>query len=188
MTEKREAILDATLTLLSSKGFHGFSIRDVAREAGVATGTVYLYFADREDLIKQLHTKIIEKVAQYLAEGHNPDQPLFEQFHAMCLSFWKLFLEQPAMLLSKSQFDHLPSDELRTRHDDAKAVLHVMFTFFENGRREKLLKDLPDEILFSLGFEPCFEIARKQLLGLIVLDDEMLNSIIFASWDAIQLK
>ncbi|MDF3012757.1 MAG: TetR/AcrR family transcriptional regulator, partial [Cellvibrio sp.] len=36
---KCDIILAATLNLLASRGFHGFSIRDVAKEAGVATGT-----------------------------------------------------------------------------------------------------------------------------------------------------
>ncbi|MEX0614479.1 MAG: TetR/AcrR family transcriptional regulator, partial [Methylophaga sp.] len=36
---KRDAILNATLELLASSGFHGFSIKQLAAKAGVATGT-----------------------------------------------------------------------------------------------------------------------------------------------------
>jgi TetR/AcrR family transcriptional repressor of multidrug resistance operon len=103
----------------------------------------------------------------------------------MCRSFWSLFKQQPAIILSKGQFDHLPPDLLRNRHEEAKVVLEPLFTFFLRGREQGLLKDFPDEILFSLAFEPYFEIARKSLQGFVVVDDAMLDHIIRASWDAI---
>lgn len=185
---KRDVILDATLHLLASRGFHGFSIRDVAKEAGVATGTVYLYFDDREDLIEKLHSQIIEIVRREVLFTVSKDVPLYQQFQQMCRRFWSLFNKQPAIILSKGQFDHLPVDLLRSRHEDAKIVLEPLFTFFSEGRTEKILKDLPDEILFSLAFEPYFEIARKSLQGFMEVDDSVLERVIGATWDSIALQ
>nr|WP_324259160.1 helix-turn-helix domain-containing protein [Cellvibrio fontiphilus] len=185
---KCELILAATLKLLASRGFHGFSIRDVAKESGVATGTVYLYFADREDLIKKLHSQIIETVGREVFISVEKEMSLYEQFQGMCRRFWVLFQQQPEMILSKGQFDHLPADLLRSRHEEAKLVLEPLFTFFIRGREQHLLKNFPDEILFSLAFEPYFEIARKSLQGFVSIDDNMLEQIIHASWDAIAVQ
>ena len=41
---KREAILAAARTLFAQKGYEETTIADIAREAGIAVGTVYLYF------------------------------------------------------------------------------------------------------------------------------------------------
>jgi TetR/AcrR family transcriptional repressor of multidrug resistance operon len=185
---KREVILDATLALLASRGFHGFSIRDVAKEAGVATGTVYLYFEDREDLIKKLHGQIIETVGQQVFVAVEKEISLYQQFQGMCRRFWSVFQQQPEIILSKGQFDHLPVDLLRSRHEEAKVVLEPLFTFFICGREQQILKDFPDEILFSLAFEPYFEIARKSLQGFVGVDEAMLERIICASWDAIAVR
>lgn len=182
---KREAILHATLHLLAHKGFHGFSIKQVADSAGVAAGTVYLYFNDREDLILQLHTQIMDQVAQHIFAEHDPQQPLFEQFRQLCLSLWHLFKRNPEIVLSKNQFDHLPPDLLRNRHADAKTTFYPLISFFERGRKEGVLKDLPDDILFSLGFEHYFALARKVMIGLVDLDDRVLEALILAGWDAI---
>jgi TetR/AcrR family transcriptional repressor of multidrug resistance operon len=184
---KCDIILDATLNLLASRGFHGFSIRDVAKEAGVATGTVYLYFEDREDLIKKLHDQIVETVGREVFVAMSRELSLFQQFHHMCRNFWDLFKRRPAIILSKGQFDHLPADLLRSRHEATKVVLEPLFTFFLCGREQQVLKNFPDEILFSLAFEPYFEIARKSLQGFVVVDDAMLERIIRASWDSIAL-
>lgn len=188
MVSKCETILAATLRLLANKGFHGFSVRDVAKEAGVATGTLYLYFEDREDLINKLHGQIINRVASELRATHQAGLPLKEQFKNLGLTFWQLFMREPEMLLSKSQFDHLPPDLLLNLHELARQELTPLFDFFLQGRTSAELGDLPDDILFSLGFGPIFEIARKKLLGLIEVDDVMLEKILGASWEAISHK
>lgn len=185
---KREAILDATLRLLAHKGFHGFSIKQVAEQAGVAAGTVYLYFHDRDDLIRQLHSDILARVAQYIFAEHDSKKTLFEQYRHLCLSFWYFCEEQPDMLLCKAQFDHLPPDVIRIQHTDAKATFFPLVTFFDQGRSSGIMNDLPDEILFSLGFEPYFDLARKHALELIRIDEALLDRVILLSWNAITVQ
>ena len=52
--ERREAILAAALDEFSSRGFEAARLDDVARRAGVAKGTIYLYFRDKESLFQEL--------------------------------------------------------------------------------------------------------------------------------------
>ncbi len=51
---KREAILEATIRVLRDRGLSGLKVEEVAREAEVGKGTVYLYFQDKQDLLKAL--------------------------------------------------------------------------------------------------------------------------------------
>src|SRR6202040_177631 len=51
---RRDAILEAALDEFSAKGFAAARLDDVARRAGVAKGTIYLYFADKESLFQEL--------------------------------------------------------------------------------------------------------------------------------------
>jgi AcrR family transcriptional regulator len=50
----RAGILDAAEELIAAKGLHGAALVDIARRAGVAVGTLYNYFADRDDLVRAL--------------------------------------------------------------------------------------------------------------------------------------
>ena len=52
--ERRQAILAAALDEFSSRGFEAARLEDVARRAGVAKGTIYLYFRDKESLFQEL--------------------------------------------------------------------------------------------------------------------------------------
>src|SRR5881398_356079 len=49
--DKRDAILRAATDVFASRGFFNAQVADVARAAGVAAGTVYLYFRSKDDLL-----------------------------------------------------------------------------------------------------------------------------------------
>ena len=53
--EKRNLILKAATKLFARRGFFNAQVADVAREAGVAAGTVYLYFQGKDDLLISMH-------------------------------------------------------------------------------------------------------------------------------------
>ncbi len=48
---KRDAILRAAIDVFAERGFFNAQVADVARAAGVAAGTVYLYFHSKDDLL-----------------------------------------------------------------------------------------------------------------------------------------
>jgi AcrR family transcriptional regulator len=56
--EKRDAILAAARSVFAEKGYEGSTIADIAKEAGVAAGTVYLYYASKTDLFAALSQQL----------------------------------------------------------------------------------------------------------------------------------
>lgn len=62
--DKRAAILAAGMTLFSRYGYRRTSIEEVAREAGIAKGTVYLYFQTKEEIFRALAQMTIDRVLE----------------------------------------------------------------------------------------------------------------------------
>ena len=60
---RRKAILDAAASLLVANGLAGTSVDAVAQQAGIAKGTVYLYFASRSDLLAALRSRYTQGLA-----------------------------------------------------------------------------------------------------------------------------
>jgi TetR/AcrR family fatty acid metabolism transcriptional regulator len=58
--DKRRRILDAAVQVFSRNGFFNSKVAHVAREAGVADGTIYLYFKNKEDLLIQVFIDTME--------------------------------------------------------------------------------------------------------------------------------
>ncbi|HEU0185045.1 MAG TPA: TetR/AcrR family transcriptional regulator [Blastocatellia bacterium] len=59
--DKHKEILEASLTLFMSKGVANASIKDIANEAKVAVGTVYLYFTDKDDVVAACADRFAEE-------------------------------------------------------------------------------------------------------------------------------
>jgi TetR/AcrR family fatty acid metabolism transcriptional regulator len=64
--DKREAILKAATQVFARNGFFQSQVADIAREAGVAAGTVYLYFRSKDDLLVSLFERTMREA---IADG-----------------------------------------------------------------------------------------------------------------------
>jgi AcrR family transcriptional regulator len=75
-TGKRESILAAALEEFSGRGFAAARLDDVASRAGVAKGTIYLYFRDKESLFQELVRAELSPVVAALEAMPVADLPL----------------------------------------------------------------------------------------------------------------
>jgi TetR/AcrR family fatty acid metabolism transcriptional regulator len=64
--EKRERILRAAASVFAREGFYNAKIEDVAHEAGVAHGTVYLYFGSKDDLLISVFKENLSELVKYV--------------------------------------------------------------------------------------------------------------------------
>ena len=65
-TDKRAAILRAAIRVFSQNGYFNSKVADIAREAGIADGTVYLYFKSKEEILHSIFDRAME---EFIAEG-----------------------------------------------------------------------------------------------------------------------
>lgn len=83
---KYEAILRAAIKVFARSGFFNAKVADVAREAGVADGTVYLYFKNKDDILVSIFNHVMEEALalgrQRLAEVGDPVEKLKRIVHA----------------------------------------------------------------------------------------------------------
>lgn len=63
---KRERILDAAVRVFAKSGYQEARVADVAKAAGVADGTIYLYFESKEDLLVKLFEDRVERLLSHL--------------------------------------------------------------------------------------------------------------------------
>ena len=66
VVDKREAILRAATKVFAGKGYFNSKVADIAKEAGIADGTVYLYFKSKDEI---LHSVFDRAMAEFIEEG-----------------------------------------------------------------------------------------------------------------------
>jgi AcrR family transcriptional regulator len=96
---RRQAILEAALAVFAEQGFAAAKLDDVADRAGVAKGTIYLHFKDKQDLFEQMVREAVSPViARLEALAKMPDLP--------------------AELVLRAMFDVFRTEVLGTRRKD----------------------------------------------------------------------
>lgn len=80
ISDKREAILRAAIKVFAGKGYFNSKVADIAKEAGVADGTVYLYFKSKDDILRSFFDRamsdFISEGKRELAEIEGPEERL----------------------------------------------------------------------------------------------------------------
>jgi TetR/AcrR family transcriptional regulator, fatty acid metabolism regulator protein len=80
VADKREAILRAATKVFATNGYFSSKVADIAQEAGVADGTVYLYFKSKEEILHSIFDRSMEEAItagrQQIAEIQDPREKL----------------------------------------------------------------------------------------------------------------
>ncbi len=93
--DKRERILDAAERVFARRGFFAARVSEIAKDAGVADGTIYLYFKSKDELLISLFEERMTQVNDALTAAIAGKPPL-EQLRAFVKTYLKLIDEEPA--------------------------------------------------------------------------------------------
>ncbi|MBC7104342.1 MAG: TetR/AcrR family transcriptional regulator, partial [Firmicutes bacterium] len=122
--DKYQAILEAAIRVMAEYGYHNTQVARIAREAGVAEGTIYLYFKNKEDLLLSIfREKMAEFTARVRAELAGQPDPLAKlaalvRTHLLCLE-------------NDRHVARVVQVELRTDPAVREHVLEVLRGYFE---------------------------------------------------------
>lgn len=145
---KLEAIYNATLAIVTKNGFAGFKMSDVAHQANLATGTLYVYFKNKNELINDLYLKVKKRSVQKIFKDYNPEAPFmlcFEKIWRNYLSY-NLFNQQESVFAQQ----YVRSPYLKPGVvQESEKLLSPIFDLLERGKKEKLLANIPTELLVA---------------------------------------
>ena len=97
---RKQAILDAALTVFAERGFEATRLDDIADSAGIAKGTLYLYFDGKEGLFEEVVRSAVSPILERLsALATAPDMPVDKILDALFSVFEKEVLGQRKLLI-----------------------------------------------------------------------------------------
>src|SRR5688572_17395977 len=82
--DKRERILKAAIRVFARKGFYSTRVSEIAKAAGVADGTIYLYFKNKDDVLISIFQDRITKLLEVLGAALSEPKSFEEKLH-MCI-------------------------------------------------------------------------------------------------------
>ncbi|GHA56197.1 TetR/AcrR family transcriptional regulator [Pontibacter akesuensis] len=150
MSEKRDQIVAAALKLFCQKGFQNTSTAAISKEAGVATGTLFLYFKSKEELINALYSETKNAMAAYVQEDLPAAAAALE---TQLLHCWRRAaewaLEHPFHYRFSAMFSNSPFITKLTRDEAASSFL-FMQDIIEKGIKQGNLAGMDKNLFISL--------------------------------------
>ncbi len=160
--QTRKKIINAAKALIAEKGFENTSIDDIAKKAGVSTGSFYTYFKKKEDVVEELNKTDFYRLAE-IANAME-DKDLTERLRFYCRNFLGN-IENTGIEICRQWIKNnlspndmlLGGEEITKYRYDYRAVKAVLS---EGVRRGELENNLPlDELALFIN---------AQLYGLMV--------------------
>jgi AcrR family transcriptional regulator len=186
-SDKRSAVIHATLELVAEHGFHGTPMALVAERAGVAAGTIYRYFESKDALIRETFRILEDQLLAAVTQDYPEGRPVRNRFLHTAKTIVRHLVACPLEFRFLEQFQNSPfgvdhrRDKMLGREDR-----NIILDLFEEGLREEIVKELPLPILFDLAFGPLIQICRDAILGFVTLDDLLIDRSVEACWDAVK--
>jgi len=187
ITDKRSALLNATLTLVNNHGFHNAPMSKIANLAGVAPATIYLYFENKQDLVNKLYLEVKEDFSTAAFEGYSENLSVKDGFEIIWFNIANYKLNQIKESNFLAQCDNSPMIEEAIRIEGLKH-LQPLLDLWSRGKKEGVIKPLSEYVLYAFTVYPLSFLQGMQERGIYTLDEDGKVESFTATWNAIKTE
>lgn len=162
---KRQKILDSAIQILNRKEYHQCPIDEIAKNAGVAKGTVYLYFKNKEDLYFSVLINLIDKVID-IAENVQKNGASARKQLFLLLQRISNFIDtyRHLFLSIRQEVKPPPKEKLHDQfHKKIGELIKVISIIIEKGIKDKELKPHPSVAIATVFLSLTSIIAHQKV-------------------------
>ena len=183
--DKLRAIATATFTLVEQTGLSGLTMAAIAREAGLATGTLYVYFKSKEELLVALYEQAKTETAASLMHGDDPIVPFRSRFQHLWTNWLEHRLTHYAQVVFMEQYYNSPwfSDVSR---DLSTRLFKDWVDLFETAKAQQILKNVPTPLLLNSFGGSVRETSNMLRSGTLTRNEAHLAMAFGVCWDGIK--
>jgi len=176
---RREQILDAAARMFAEKGFHRATTREIAEAADVSEGTIYNYFASKNDLLIGMMTRMGESQVppEMFEQGILDDA---REFYVALLQRRHVLVRQNKSILQAVLSEILTNQEMRERYNEQ--IVEPYLSMFEQYLRAQVEQGQMRPVDVALTTRYLFAL-NLGLLGMLILGDPLLQS----KWESDEL-
>ncbi len=168
--DKYHRILEAAIKVFAEQGFFQSTISQIAKEAQVADGTIYLYFKNKEDILVQFFSYKTKQVFERFREGVDSQGSAIEKLRSLIRRHLEEFQQDRNMAVVYQSETHRTSRRAEPQiREMSKMYMDIVSEIVEQGQQEG-----------SMRKELYLGLVRRFIIGAV---DEVINTWLHAEKD-----
>jgi AcrR family transcriptional regulator len=148
------SIQDAAMAVIARKGIDETTIQDIADEAGIAKGTVYLYFRDRDELLAKTANRAFEKLLAELEPTFNAPGSFADRLLAVVQRQLRFFDDNRALFRATLALSHRDTGRTKPRTGFYAQYALRLEKMFLDAKQNGEMRDL-DPLAVSAVYRDC---------------------------------
>jgi TetR/AcrR family fatty acid metabolism transcriptional regulator len=150
---KRERIIAAAARFFGERGYHSTTTAEVAEAAGVAAGTIYIYFSSKEDLLVAVFEEFLERHMARLREGVERETGPEAKLRRLVLLGLELMEENPdSARIFLSQLRQSTSMIKMVAKRSSRAYRDIIESILDEGVRSSAFRPMDTRAVASMLF------------------------------------
>ncbi|WP_092435868.1 TetR/AcrR family transcriptional regulator [Williamwhitmania taraxaci] len=183
--DKAKAIHRAAMMLVIETGFSGLKMADVAKEAGMATGTLYIYYKSKDELINDIYLETKKEIIALLTNPNLVTETFYTAYRNRWFAYFNYCLKNPEKMLFVEQFLYSGYIE-ESIYNQVEELFKPLNQFLLDGQKNGLVKQLDIEILKAQMEGAIHEIIKMTVKRGKTLDAELKHECFNMAWDSVK--
>jgi AcrR family transcriptional regulator len=163
-TNKQDLVKAKAIELLVKEGFEGFSMGKLARACSISVATLYIYYHDKDDLIKKLGCELGDRFFDAALTDFHPDMHFADGLKKQWDNRMAYTLANQKETQCYEVIRHSPHGEY-VLQQTAKGFGNIMGQFCHNAVLNNELVPVTMEVFWSLAFGPLYNMLRFHAEG-----------------------
>ncbi len=184
---KRDAIFRATIELLNQIGFSDISMSKIAKHASVSAATLYVYFDNKDDMLRKVYLHVKEKMSRQMTQHVNTSISICDAHRQIMMDLLDFIRNNRHEFLFMEQFTSSPMLDRLLLQESSELTIQPLHDFIDRGKHENLLKPYDNTLLLSYCYFPIARLATAEIRHRIEIAEDDLDAVIQMSWDAIRV-
>lgn len=183
--KKTNQIFQAALGLVKEKGLAGITMCEIAKEAGLATGTLYIYFKNKDELINILFAECRKASVENYFQNYHPSTPFKSGFAIVWMNILKFRIENFEEVVFMDQCYHSPFiNECSIKL--TKQLVQPLFKLIERGKDENMFKDVDTYSLLIFMIGSIHEGVKNAHYSRKSLNEADIDTMFTMCWDGMK--
>lgn len=163
-TNKEGIVKQKAIEMIGKEGIEGFSMNRLAKESGVSVATLYIYYSDKEDMVKKIGAEIGQNFFGEMLKDFSSEMNFVEGLKRQWDNRSNFMLNNLSEVACWEVLQNSSYSEF-VIHESMKNFKNIMTDFFTNAVARKEMLPVSKEVFWSIAYGPLYTLLKFHQRG-----------------------